>query len=200
MSATKPEEAISDYSRAFLGAMTSAFNRMTIKEYVSSCFSAINGHNTKIFEISRPADTYIRVDVAHLIKLVCRWKCFDKKHLDIKTFFVRCVALMISCQSFQKIESILLLTLTVSIQQYEGYYSTGLPSPAEEAKRELKNHIATEIHHTNLDIDHIEATDRREENDIMDIKDKEDNNSDEIYRWIEKLKTQAEINSEKLLV
>lgn len=28
--ATKPEEAISDYSRAFLGAMISAFNRMTI--------------------------------------------------------------------------------------------------------------------------------------------------------------------------
>lgn len=103
---------------------------------------------------------------------------------------------MISCQSFQKFESILLLTLTVSIQQYEGYYSTELPSPAEEAKKKLENHIATEIHHTSLDIDHIEVTDKREENDIMDTKDKEDNNS-EIHRWIEKLKTQAEINSDK---
>jgi len=101
MGASKPEEAISDYSRALLGAMTSAFNRMTIKEYVSACFSAINSYNIKILKINKPADTYIRVDVAHLIKLVCRWKCFDKKHPDIKTFFVRCVALIISCQSFK---------------------------------------------------------------------------------------------------
>lgn len=49
MGASKPEEAISDYSRAILGAMTSAFNRMTIKEYVSACFSAINNHNIKSF-------------------------------------------------------------------------------------------------------------------------------------------------------
>lgn len=68
MGASKPEEAISDYSRAFLGAITSAFNRMTIKEYISACFSAINSHYTKIFEINKPADTYVRVDVAHLIK------------------------------------------------------------------------------------------------------------------------------------
>jgi len=45
MGAIKPEEAISDYSRAFLSAMTSAFNRITIKEYISVCFSAINSHN-----------------------------------------------------------------------------------------------------------------------------------------------------------
>jgi len=45
---------------------------------------------------------------------------------------------MINCQSFKTFESILLLTLTISIQQYRKD-STGFPSPAEEAKKELEN-------------------------------------------------------------
>lgn len=86
----------------------------------------------------KPVDTYIRVDAAHVIKSIYRWKCFDKKHPDIKSFFVRCVVFMINCQSFKKFECILLLTLTVSIQQYEGYCSTGLLSSAEKARNEEK--------------------------------------------------------------
>lgn len=180
--------------------MTSAFNRMTIKKYMSSCFSAVNNSNTEIFKSDRPVDTYVRVDVAHLIKLVCRRKCFDKKHPDIKAFFVRCVALMTSCQSFKKFVSILLLTLTVSIQQYKGYYDTGLSSPAEEARKKLENYIATETHHRNIDIDHIDSTNRDKNTDndtILDIDDKEDDYSIEIHCWVKDLKMQAEIDSDK---
>jgi len=41
MSTNKLEEAISDYSRALLGAMTSAFNRMTIKRLFKECCSML---------------------------------------------------------------------------------------------------------------------------------------------------------------
>lgn len=70
MVAIKPEEAVSEYSRSFLGAITSTFNRMTrIKEYVLSCFSIVKCNNP--MKICKPADTYIRVDVVHLVKCVC---------------------------------------------------------------------------------------------------------------------------------
>lgn len=66
-------------------------------------------------------------------------------------------------------------TLRDSIQQYEGYCSTGMLSPADKAKKKLENYIATEIH-TSFNIVHVEVSDRKEENDdTMDIDDKENN-------------------------
>lgn len=111
---------------------------------------------------------------------------------------MRCVALMINCQSFKNFESILLLTLTVSIQQYEGHYNTGLPSPAEKARNELEQHFASEVYHTDVNAYCIDDNEKNNKvtNDIMDINENEDCN-DEIYQWIENLKAQAEIDSDK---
>lgn len=34
------------------------------------------------------------IDIAHLIKLVCRWKGFEDKRARIKDFFIRCVDIL----------------------------------------------------------------------------------------------------------
>lgn len=94
-----------------------------------------------------------------------------------------------SCQSLQKFESILLLTLTVSIHEYEGYHN-GLPSPAEEARIKLENLIATEIHDTNVDPDFDDTDENKEITNIINDIDEENEESynDDVHQWIENLK------------
>ena len=80
-----PKEAVCDYSRALINALCLAFNGRRIKSYLDICFAMIE--NPRVV-IERPA-TIIRIDVAHLIHMICRWPCFEKAtQTSIKEFFV----------------------------------------------------------------------------------------------------------------
>jgi hypothetical protein len=74
---TFPRQVVTDYSLALLNAVSLAFNN---KE----------GSPTMLVKYPR---CIIRIDIAHLIKLVTRWKCLQNESLK-KDFFVRCVGLM----------------------------------------------------------------------------------------------------------
>lgn len=141
-----PKEAIADYSKALLGAMMLSFNTITLKEYVEICFSKLTSAEAKLQ--NRSLKTYIRVDVAHLIKIFCRLKCFAKCNKAVKDFFIRCVALMVSCEEFQKFEEILFLTLVMSKHEYDGNIcnNSSSPSPAKSARLRLLELMATEEH------------------------------------------------------
>ena len=39
--APRPKEAVSDYGKAILGAMSMAFNSLTLKRYIALCFAAL---------------------------------------------------------------------------------------------------------------------------------------------------------------
>lgn len=41
---------------------------------------------------------YIHVDIAHIIKMITKWKCFNDKVPRIKDFYVRCIGLMTTCK------------------------------------------------------------------------------------------------------
>ncbi|KAF0717499.1 ATP-dependent DNA helicase, partial [Aphis craccivora] len=60
-----PQEVVCDYSKALLGGITRAFcNGLSLHDYVNNCLTASHGN------ISARPVCYLRVDVAHLIKLV----------------------------------------------------------------------------------------------------------------------------------
>lgn len=84
-----PEETVTDFSMALLGAISRAFcGGITLRDYVETCLEMLNGCTLPRYQVK----CYIRIDIAHLIKLVCRWKCWsgqDTKH--VKEFFVRFV-------------------------------------------------------------------------------------------------------------
>lgn len=64
---------------------------------------------------------YVRIDVAYLIKLVCRWKCWQgKRTMRLKEFYVRCTRLLIKAMSLSEYEDILVDTLTVCYSDTEG--------------------------------------------------------------------------------
>lgn len=82
-----PQETVCDYSMALLGGITRAFcDGIALHAYVDACLDILkgvsNGHDM--------LKCYVRIDIAHLIKLVCRWKCWNQiRTPHLKDFFVR---------------------------------------------------------------------------------------------------------------
>ena len=136
--ALKPKEAICDYSRALPAALYMVFNNNhTIKSYIDICFHLSAKINSATERQAREIHTLIRVDVAHLIHLVSRWACFKKlRYTSVREFYIRCVALMVDCQSRDEFEHIFLLTCTVSLHGYEdNKVDLSIASTAKKARK-----------------------------------------------------------------
>lgn len=61
----------------------------------------------------------IRIDIAHIIKLVYQWKCFNGKHIHVKDFYVRCFGLLTKCTSIDQFHQIFRDILIVSASDIE---------------------------------------------------------------------------------
>jgi len=133
-----PQEVVCDYSKALLGGITRAFcNGLTLHDYVNNCLAALNGN------ISGRPVCYLRIDVAHLIKLVCRWTCWKgKRTIRLKEFYVRCTRLLINSESLFEFKSILIDILTVCYSETEGECQiSNTNHPSEVAREKLINKI-----------------------------------------------------------
>ena len=83
----------------------------------------------------------------HLIAIFCRIKCFNSDNSLVKDFLFRYIALTLSCDDFNRFEEILLLSLTLTINRYNGMIlGSAIPSPAENARLKLSTYIADEQH------------------------------------------------------
>ena len=117
--APKPTEAVCDYSRALLSALCLAFNDVTIKSYLDICFTFLIRGNTA-HGLEAEIYTRIRVDVAHLTHLACRWKCWNSvTHKTVRDFLIQCLALMVDSQTVTEFEEMFLLTCSVALQEYD---------------------------------------------------------------------------------
>jgi hypothetical protein len=76
---------VCDYSRVLLVALSKAFcDGIGLNDYVNYVFKILIGIEKKI------STTYIRLDVAHMIKIFCRIKCLTGlKNKYLKEFYVR---------------------------------------------------------------------------------------------------------------
>jgi len=83
-----PQETVTDCSMALLGAIARAFcGGITVNFYVNTCLDILLQGKSSA---SHQLQCYMRIDIAHLIKLVCRWKCWQGiKSQHLKQFFVR---------------------------------------------------------------------------------------------------------------
>lgn len=105
----------------------------------------------------RPAKTLIRIDVAHLMALVFKWKCLTyKNHPYIKNFFLRCVALLVDTQSVQKFQRIFFLICIVALQPYEDteISTSSIQITVLGARKELEQFISIR----KVNIDDLEAS------------------------------------------
>lgn len=180
--APKPRETVCDYSRALLSGLCLAFNNETIKSYVDSLF-------LKLLEGLPMGDkTRIRVDVAHLVHLVSRWKCFTIcKHREVKEFYVRCVARMIETTTLAEFDRIFTLTCAVASQKYaDSEVELSYAQTVVEARKLLEDLIASPIN-SEKKIDRSESCHVRpdivEEIEFLDEVDSPVSNS--IQRWVD---------------
>ena len=114
--APKPKQAVCDYSRALISAVCMAINNITIKSYINKSFASVQGDPRSIESLV----TFIRIDVAHLVHMVCRWKSFKSvRQSAIEDFYIRCFALMIECQTLPQLDEIFRLACVVAMQEHE---------------------------------------------------------------------------------
>lgn len=65
-----PNDCVYNYSKALLGAITRTFcKRKSLQEYIDTCFRVLTKDKNIL------SDCYVRVDVAHMVHMICRWKC-----------------------------------------------------------------------------------------------------------------------------
>lgn len=199
---TVPKEAVSDYSKALLGAMMLSFNTMTLKEYIQICFELLTNNE---MNRKRVIKTYIRVDVAHLIQICCRLKCFAKCNKAVKDFYIRCVALMVSCEDFNQFQDILLCTIILTLHHYDGNLVNNIKeSPAKSARLKLLKCMSIEEHRAFKLIPQEDSEDFQKSfkkllasgfdpNDPHCFINQEVDADVNILKWLEDLKKKAEI-------
>lgn len=99
--------------------------------------TALNGNIS-----SRPI-YYLRIDVAHLIKLVYRWTCWKgKRTITLKEYYVRCTKLLIKSESLFEFQNILIDILTVCYSETEGECQiSNTNHPSKVAREKLLNQL-----------------------------------------------------------
>lgn len=132
-----PHEIVCDYSAALLGAVTKAFCNLSLQCYVDKYFSLLIEPGK---ENTLPK-CYVRIDVAHMIKIFCRILYFKGIHnKNLKHFYVRCLQLLLTSVAFEKFTDILKTVLTVSMSETNGWWNRK-PTPAESGRKMLLGQI-----------------------------------------------------------
>lgn len=86
-----PHEIVCDYSHALIGAITLSFCQMSRSRYCDICLKVLQNKETSTSPI------FVRLDIAHFIKMICCWKCLGKG--KIKEFFVRSLIILVESET-----------------------------------------------------------------------------------------------------
>lgn len=173
MGGTPPSEFVCDMGLAILNAAVCAFtNQRSIVEY--------NDELLKLCLQKKKADhlgTYIRLDVAHVMKAISGWKSLRSAIPKVKEFYMRSVGLLIVADSIHTVEQLLGSIFIVSLCATEGQNDMG-DVTCEIAKKDLKIRIAA-------------AADERDCNRVSDTDTTEAFEEDDriaeksfIWRWV----------------
>jgi len=134
-----PNEVVCDFSKALLGATSRAFcNGSSISSYVENCFMALMGHEERL-----PC-CFLRIDVAHVIKIFCRLKCLTGvRNKTLKEFYVRSLRLLLSSENLFEFGYYLEAVLTVIMSETDGWIEDDNhnKTPAEKNRENILNKI-----------------------------------------------------------
>ncbi|CAH0546776.1 unnamed protein product [Brassicogethes aeneus] len=136
--ATKPQEVVTDMSLALIYACVLAFTGFkTLNDYLSHCFRAI--FNNSPFN----EQCYLRIDVAHFVKLATSWPSLHKQHKLTRQFYLRSIGQLIQCSNVKDMENLLKAIFTVSFSDTEGQNKFGEETLCEVRKEWLKRRCGT---------------------------------------------------------
>lgn len=110
-----PDEYCVDMSLALLNAGVNAFTVYSnLVDYVNAVF-ALNFDNTA------PAPAcFIRIDIAHLMKNVAKFKDFPKEKPKIKETYLYCMGLLLKETNIDEVRKLILSVLVMAYSSTEG--------------------------------------------------------------------------------
>lgn len=152
-----PNEIVLDDSAALISAVCRVFGKATsTSAYIENSFQYIEGR-----EWAKPS-CLLRIDVADLTNLICKWPEISKLKRRTKEFFVKVIILIAKATSTEEIKALLTGIFIVSLSETEGISaSTQRLTPCEASKKELLAKIACYTFPDNLDhtkhIDEVDA-------------------------------------------
>lgn len=182
-----PDECVCDYSKALIGAITrSLCNRKSLHEYINTCFSYL------ISDKNILPECYVRIDIAHMIHMICRWKCLSVRK-PVKDFYVRSIGLLIKTQDIEDFKKILEMIIIIACAETDGDTDNKLHTPAENSRKNLMNFISrgdTEIPPEEFhDYKGINESDFFEDADSDNVAN--DDSIPTIQNWISDIKNKA---------
>lgn len=112
-----PNEFCCDMSLALLNAAVCAFTDFSnLNDYINALFSLHLNSTPFLAKIK----CMIRIDIAHLIKNVAKYKHFDDKWPKIRETYTRCVWLLIKETDFGIARKIIFCVLVMAYSSTEG--------------------------------------------------------------------------------
>nr|P16320.2 RecName: Full=120.7 kDa protein in NOF-FB transposable element [Drosophila melanogaster] len=133
-----PLEVVSDFSLALLNGISLSFNECRIATYIKKCF-----HSLLMEERTDLPPCYIRLDIAHLIKMICRKNVFKSKLPNLKDFYTRCIGLATTCETKDSFAELIKSVLIVALSQSSGEDEKGDILSSYRNEKYLLARIAT---------------------------------------------------------
>lgn len=107
--ASKPQQLVTHRSSALQNAVCLAFNNCSSKEYLLACYNKIVGLRDDL------PPCFYRLDIAHLIKSIKNWKCFDKYSPNVKDFYLRIISYLSTSKSYEDFMKVIKLVFIVCL-------------------------------------------------------------------------------------
>lgn len=129
-----PNEAVSDYSKALLGAMCKSFCSCNLRSYVRRCFLVLTKSSNNL------PPCFLRVDVSHMIKMFCRLQHFSGiRNKRLKEFYVRGFRLLLTSSSLERFKKLLKSLMVVILSPTDGWMDENnlQPNPSESSRQYL---------------------------------------------------------------
>lgn len=185
---TVPKEFTSDMSLALLNAAALA-NYSSLDSYIAKLFEIVSSRES--VPPSVVPVTFIRIDIAHLMKNVSDSDAFHGVRPKVKEFYIRCVADLVKETDLLNAAEHILNVLLVALCKTEGM-SGGEPIPCETAKKYLEKKMMGIDSCDKYVSEHVTEDRANPQNELLDHF--EDNESlASLNTWLKDIKEQAEI-------
>lgn len=171
--ATAPKQVVCDFSLALLGGVVKAFTpHQDLKAYLRECFHLLMGKSSPTLP-----PCFLRIDVAHFIKMVSRWECLRSKTKRIREFYIRAMGQLVQAATLDEARELVQSIVVVALSESEGKDNAGIPVMSETCKDKLKRRFGgqEDVYVTNTDEDvqhkeeHIEECKSEVQNWVRNI-------------------------------
>lgn len=133
-----PKVIVTDQSLALIYAVVRVFTHLSsLQQYLDCCYIAVTENKREVLP-----QCYIRIDVAHILKLFSTWKPIKNSPKRVKDFYLLCLAQVITARSYSDVLVLLEYMFNVMFSETEGLdVNTQLPTTSERSKFFLRNKI-----------------------------------------------------------